>query len=232
MIGADFEKIEFVVYGLNLLEPMALITDAIMGGLSVYYGIKTLKMKKGNSFYKLWAMFFLFFGIGSIIGGIGHTFYNYFGLLGKFPSWVSGPIAVYFIEKAMISLHWNETLKKRLMFWFNVKLVLIYAAFLFILFFVDNPAKPNLPFLPIAFNTIFGLILTAGILGFKYTQKISVKFKYFWLGILIMSPSALIFLFKINLYQWFDKNDFSHVLITIGITYFYLGLKKLSTGLK
>ncbi len=232
MIGADFEKIEFVLFGLDLLEPMALITDVIMGGLSIFFGLKTLKMKKGNNFYKLWAMFFIFFGIGSIIGGIGHTFYNQLGLIGKIPSWVSGPIAVYFIERAMISLHWKDSIKKRLLIWFNIKLVLVYAAFLFLLIFIKNPVDPNLPFLPIAINTIVGLIITAGILGFKYTQKIAVKFKYFWLGVLIMTPSALIFLFKINLHQWFDKNDFSHILLTLGITYFYIGLRELSTGLK
>jgi hypothetical protein len=31
---------------------------------------------------------------------------------------------------------------------------------------------------------------------------------------------------KINLHQWFDKNDLSHILMMIGITYFYLGVKR------
>jgi hypothetical protein len=41
-----------------------------------------------------------------------------------------------------------------------------------------------------------------------------------------MVPSAIIFLAKINPHPWFDKNDLSHVLLTIGIIYFYKGVQK------
>lgn len=230
MIGLDFPKIEFQMFGLELLEPMAIITDTIMGGLSIYFGIRVLNFKKSIPFYKFWALFFLVFGIGSILGGIGHTFYNQFGLVGKVPSWLCGPISIYFGERAMISMHWKNDSKKQLVKWFNIKLIVVYIIFLYLLFFVRND-NPNLPFLPIAINTILGLTATVGVLGFKYMEKISVKFKFFWLGILIMLPSAFIFLFKINVHQWFDKNDFSHILITIGMVYWYLGVTKLAKGL-
>ncbi|MFK8039498.1 MAG: hypothetical protein AB8B74_14490 [Crocinitomicaceae bacterium] len=232
MIGLDFPKIEFQMFGLDLLEPMAIITDTIMGGLSVYFGAKILQIKKTIPFYYYWALFFLIFGIGSILGGIGHTFYNQLGLFGKMPSWLCGPISVYFAERAMISLHWNEKTRKKLQKWFDIKLAVVYLVFLILLIFVRKPENPNLPFLPIAINTIVGMISTVGILGFKYTEKLSDKFKFFWLGVLVMLPSAFIFLFKINVHQWFDKNDFSHILITIGIIYWYLGVSKLAKGLK
>lgn len=232
MIGLDFPKIEFELFGLDLLEPMAIITDSIMGGLSVYFGIKIFSLKRELSFFRFWALFFVIFGLGSILGGIGHTFYNYLGTVGKIPSWVSGPIAVYFAERAMISLHWKDDLKKKLYQIFNVKLGVVYALFLVLLLTNKNIDKPNLPFLPIAINTIVGMITTVGVLGFKYTERLSAKFKYFWLGVMIMFPSAIIFLFKINVHQWFDKNDFSHVLLTIGIIYWYLGVTKLSEGIK
>jgi hypothetical protein len=47
-----------------------------------------------------------------------------------------------------------------------------------------------------------------------------------------MLPASAIFLMKINLHQWFDKNDLSHVLMSAGIIYFYIGIAKISKGLK
>ncbi len=232
MIGSDFPKIEFELFGLNLLEPMAIITDTIMGGLSVYFGIKILGLSKKIVFNKYWSLFFIIFGVGSMIGGIGHTFYNQLGLFGKFPSWFSGPIAVYFAEMAMISLYPKMKIRSRLKNWFNIKLIVVYAIFFYLLFFVKNPTNPNLPFLPVAINTILGMISTVGVLGYMYTKKYSPHFKFFWLGVIIMFPSALIFLLKINVHQWFDKNDFSHVLLTIGIIYWYLGVTKLANSFK
>lgn len=232
MIGLDFPKIEFVLFGLELVEPMAIITDTIMGGLSVFFGFKIMKLKKTLPFYKLWVLFFMVFGIGSFVGGIGHTFYNYLGVPGKIPSWVCGPIAIYFAERAMISLHWNDDTKAKLLKWFNIKMVVVYLIFFYLLIVVQSVENPKLPFLPIAINTIVGMISTVGILGFKYTERLSANFKFFWLGVMIMFPSAIIFLFKINVHQWFDKNDFSHVLLTIGIIYWYLGITKLADGLK
>jgi len=232
MIGFDFPKIQFELFGLELLEPMAIITDTIMGGLSIFFGYKIWTLKKKSAFSRLWQNFFIVFGIGAIFGGIGHTFYNQLGLVGKIPSWLFGPISVYFAERAMISKYFNEKTKRKLLSIFNVKMGIVYLVFLYLLIFVKNPSNPNLPFLPIAFNTIAGLMSTVGILGYLYTNKISEKFKYFWLGVLIMFPSAIIFLLKINVHQWFDKNDFSHVLISIGLVYWYLGVSKLSNGLK
>ncbi|MFK8046078.1 MAG: hypothetical protein AB8B72_11330 [Crocinitomicaceae bacterium] len=232
MIGFDFPKIQFELFGLELLEPMAIITDTIMGGLSMFFGIRIRALKKQLPFYRLWVFFFISFGIGAILGGIGHTFYNQFGLMGKIPSWLFGPVSIYFAERAMISMHWKDSVKKKMYKIFNIKMAIVYLVFFYLLLFVENPTNANLPFLPIAINTIIGMLSTVGLLGFKFTQKISVKFKYFWLGVMIMFPSAILYLFKVNVHQWFDKNDFSHVLISIGLVYWYLGLTKLSEGLK
>ncbi|MCB9222565.1 MAG: hypothetical protein R2780_13085 [Crocinitomicaceae bacterium] len=228
MIGADFEKIHFVLFGLDLVEPMALITDLIMGSISVYFGIKVGKIKSEHPFYQYWKWFFLIFGIGSIIGGFGHVMYNYWGVPGKFLSWLSGPVSVYCLEQGMISLYPDRKIFGRLKlasFW---KFVAVITAWILVLVFVDLSEKPSRGFLPIAINTIVGVSLTAGILGMIYFRKgLSPLYKYFYLGVLIMLPSAFVFLLKINLHQWFDKNDLSHILLTLGIIYFYIGIKKL-----
>jgi len=232
MIGANYPKIEFEMFGMELLEPMALITDSIMGLLSIYFAYKIFKIKSDLPFYKYWKLFFLVFGIGAILGGFGHTFYNQFSFYGKIPSWLFGPISIYLAEKAMILSHWDSQKKKLYLKIANLKMLIVYIAWFTLLFIADEDKIDTLPFLPIAINTILGLLFFVGYLGFKYTEKFSAKFKYFWLGILIMLPTAFIFLLKVNISQWFDKNDFSHIIMMLGITYLYLGVKGISEGLK
>ena len=232
MIGADFEKIQFVLFGLNLVEPMAFITDLIMGSLSIFFAFKLRKLNSNLAFYTYWRWFFLLFGYGAILGGIGHTFYNQLGVAGKFPSWICGPLSVYCLEQAMISIHPKERFLNILKLISTVKLLVVFTIFVIICINVPIAEKIGLPFLPIAINTIVGVSFTAGFLALFYNKYISKKFRYFYLGVLVMLPASVIFLMKINLHQWFDKNDLSHVLITAGIIYFYLGISKISKGLK
>lgn len=228
MIFADFEKIHFSLFGFELMEPMALITDVIMGSLSVYFAFRLRKNLTDHPFYLYWSYFFLIFGAGAFYGGFAHAFYGYWGVIGKFPSWISGPVSVYCLEQAMISVHPDNKILSRLKvisFW---KFFAVILAWILILSLGPIQEKPSIGFLPIAINTILGVSLSAGILGSIYKKKgLSVNFKYFVLGVLVMIPSAFVFLMKINLHQWFDKNDLSHVLLTAGITYFFIGCRKL-----
>lgn len=228
MIGADFEKIHFELFGWELLEPMALITDFAMGFLSIYFAFKVRKLIVHHPFYQYWMWFFLIFGVGAAYGGLAHAFYGYWGYVGKFPTWISGPIAVYCLEQAMISAHPSRSASRNLKLFSFWKLILVLIVFVLIIVNADLVAKPSLGFLPIAINTILGVTATAGVLGLYYYRKgLSINYKYFALGVLIMLPSAFVFLMKINLHPWFDKNDLSHVLLTFGIIYFYLGVKRL-----
>jgi len=232
MIGVDFPKIEFELFEMQLLEPMALITASFLGGLSVFFAYKISKIKSPLLFYKYWKLFFLLFGISIFLAGLGHTFYNQWNFYGKIPSWLFGPISIYFAEKAMISSHWDKSKKVLFNKISDSKLILVYIAWVLILFFGSNEKIATQPFLPIAINTFLGMLAFVGYLGFKYTEKFSVKFKFFWLSALIMLPTVFIFILKINVHQWFDKNDMSHILIMIGVSYFYLGVKKIAEGLK
>jgi hypothetical protein len=91
--------------------------------------------------------------------------------------------------------------------------------------------KPELGFLPIAINTILGTILSAGILGVVFYRKHQAPFHYFSYGVLAMLPAAFFFLMKINLHPWMDKNDVSHILLSIGNVFFYIGIIKVAPEL-
>lgn len=232
MIGADFPKIEFHFIGLELMEPVALIMSSVLGGLCVFFAYKVSNIESNLPFYKYWKLFFLFFGVGILLDGVGHTFFNQLGMYGKIQGWLLVPFAIYLSERAMISIHWEESNQKLLTKLSIAKLIIVYVLFVVLLFVSKESKLITQPFLPIVINTIIGFIGFVGVLGFKYTEKLSVKFKYFWLGVMILIPTAIIFLMKVNLHLWFNKNDFSLVIFCVGITYFYLGVNGLAKGLK
>ena len=225
MIGADFEKIEFVLFGLKLLEPMAFVTDTILAIVSIYFAYKVGTFNSNHPFYTYWRWFYIIFGLGAFAGGLGHLMLNYWGVAGKFPSWICGPISVYCLEQGMISIFPDERKYALFKLLSTLKFIIVFAIFIVICATQPIADRLDLPFLPIAINTIFGVTITAGALGLYYSKVLSPRFKYFYLGVLVMLPSAFIFLLKINLHQWFDKNDLSHMLMIAGIIYFYLGLK-------
>lgn len=226
LFGKDFDKIQVEVFGLTITEPNGFLTDTIMAVVSLILAYYVYRNKLSTPFLKYWFLFFLIYGISSFSGGLGHAFYSYWGVAGKFFNWISGIYAIYILELAMIKL--VQPIEKRKLY---EKLAFLKVSLVFIVFgtvCVTQPISenPSLAFLPIAFNTILGVILTVGVLGYHYSKLYHPDYKYFYYGVLIMVPSAAIFLGKINPHPWFDKNDLSHVLLTIGIIFFYIGINK------
>ncbi|MCH2233832.1 MAG: hypothetical protein MK078_06220 [Crocinitomicaceae bacterium] len=228
MIGADFEKIKFKLFGFDCLEPMALVTDSIVGILSIYFAYRLFKFSIDHPFYKNWMRFFLYFGLGAFAGGFAHAFYNYWDFYGKLFTWFMGPVSIYFMEKGMIAAHPSETWRKKVNKIALVKLIIVVATITAIILTMDVSKNNRLAFLPVAINTIVGVVLSSGVLGNYLAKRINPNYKYIVWGVIILSPSALLYLFKINLHQWFDKNDFAHILMAAAITYFFIGIRKVA----
>lgn len=226
LIGKDFDKIQIDIFGLTITEPNGFLTDALMAVVSLILAYLVYRKKLSTPFLKYWFLFFLIYGISAFSGGLGHAFYLYWGVAGKFFNWITGIYAIYILELAMIKL--VQPIEKRKLYekLSLYKVILVLIVFTYVCFTQPISINPSLAFLPIAFNTIFGVILTIGFLGYRFSKMYDINYKYFYYGVLIMIPSAAIFLGKINPHPWFDKNDLSHILLTIGIVYFYLGIKK------
>ena len=228
LVGKDFEKIEFELFDLKLLEPNTFIGDLVLFLLAMYFVYKTSDLKKHHQFFRYWHLFFLIIGLSFLSGGFGHLMYNYWGVPGKYPPWLLGFIAIYFVEQAMISFY--HVKKKKDLF---VKLS-TYKLFLFlvieILLFVfyplsEDPVKGLI--LP-SVSSFIGLFLTIGLLGYHYQKTIHPSFKYLWISTIVLLPSLIFHVFKINIHPWLDKNDLSHLLLLISLVLYYLCIKSFS----
>lgn len=231
LIGKDFEKIEWDFLGLRLLEPNAMIGDVIIFTVAIYLAIKVQKNTKNQPFFRFWKWFFIIFGVGFLMGGFGHLFYNYWGVPGKFFSWYSGMFAALMIELAMISIYpkveWRKTLKGIA----YGKLFLSVSIATYIYSTVDLVTDPSKGLMVPTLNSVVGLGLSLGLLGYYYQRKIDQSFRYLWISTLILIPSAIVQSMKINVHQWFDRNDISHILLITSIVFYYTAVKRYSTSL-
>lgn len=206
------EIIEFKMMGLTLQEPMALITNWILATFSffAYY-----QLKNGMSqFQDLWKKFYLTLGISMFFGGMGHLFYQYTGIPGKFPSWILGIAAGIFASLAMISLIKKENVR------YILKVVLFIKSFVLL-----NAAIYTYNFFFVAIDTSLTYLFYCGYLAIKLHKKNWEGIKFMYLGVLILLPSALIFGLRINLHRWLNKDDLSHLLMLGCIVFFFIGVR-------
>jgi hypothetical protein len=226
-IGSNYDKIEWKVFNLDLLEPIGFFGDLIIAGFCFYFAYKILKMNTKVRFFYYWRWFFITFGISMIVGSFGHLLYNYTGAFGKWFGWLGSLITSIFLEMAFISIYPNTKIKKNLYVISYVKLVLMFIIELLILSFADIDKNQALGLIVPSINFFIGIGFCAGYLGYYYQKTISENFKFFWIGVLVLVPATALQLLKINPHQYFDRNDLSHLILILSLILFYQGLKKL-----
>ena len=209
------DKIAFDFLGLHLLEPMALITNWMMSIFSIYafFNLKILK----NEDVRNWKKFFLWFGISTFFGGLGHLFFNYFDIPGKFPNWITGIISGYYAGKAVI-VNLNDKLLQK-----KYELFLILKGSILLLASIATKK-----FVFVAVDAIFTYLIFCGFIAYSLYKKGFEELKYMIFGVLVCVPSIFIFFFKINPHRWLNKDDLSHLLMLSCIIFFYIGAKKRS----
>jgi hypothetical protein len=231
LIGKDFDKIEWNFFGWHLLEPNAFIGDVIILSIALYLAYKIHKIPLKTPFFNYWKWFFIIFGIGFFVGGIGHLMYNYLGLPGKYFSWYSGIVASFLVEKAMISIYPNTSWRTILTKISLTKMIIALVVATIVYTTVDLTTDQSKALLVTTINAIVGLGLTLGVLGFYYTKRINSCFRYLWLSTLILIPSAFLQSLKINFHQWFDRNDASHVLLITSLILYYICIKNFAKSI-
>jgi hypothetical protein len=207
------ELLPFELFGLCLQEPMALITNWLIAltSFTLFFRIQ----RPLSSFSKHWRLFYLYFGISTFFGGLGHVLFNYFGIPGKFPCWIFGGLSAFHAAKAMISVN---MLTKNLQ--------LIITLFLWVkLFALTSLALYFGSFLFVMIDAVITYLFFCMGFGFYYWSIGYSNFKYTVYAIIILLPSIFIFTLKLNPHIWFNKDDLSHILMVITIIFFYLGIR-------
>lgn len=225
LIGKDFEKISFDLFGYTFLEPNAFIGDAIIFAVAIYYAVRIRKLNSKGGFYTNWYWFNIVFGVGFLIGGFGHLFYNSWGVNGKYIPWCSGILSAFFLESAMISIFPKKETRRLYKRLSLLKLVFVFIT-AFYVFFTVNLSVDNAKGLMVpTANSVIGLGFGLIALGTYYYNRIDKSFRYFWIAGLLLFPSAVFQALKINLHPWMDRNDVSHILLIISLILYYKGIE-------
>ncbi len=227
LIGKDFDKIVFNLWGFDLVEPNAFIGNEILSLFAIYLAYRIKGISNNQPFFKYWHRFYIVFGVGLFFGGFGHLLWNYWGIYGKIIPWSFSIISIYMVEQAMLSIHNNFSVRRKLKIFSSVKLFISLLALIFIMTSTNVESDLGKGLLVPSINAAIGLIFFLGLLSFYYQKRKYGDFRYFFWGIIIMLPSVVFQIMKINIHPWMDRNDVTHLLMILTITFYYLGIKEL-----
>ena len=224
-IGEDFDKMEFSMFGLDLLEPNALISDSLITIVALFFAYKvSKKFPVDQPFYYYWKWLFILQGVSFFLGGMGHVLYNYTGIWGKYFPLAIAVSFIMAIEHATICLLPEE--KRKIYFNLSkIKAFLAIAALTILMFTIDVENNLATLLLVPSTNTAVGYILTLGVIGFIYARKKSRSLYLLPLSVLTLVPAAIFQAKKISFHPWFDRNDFSHLLIISTFFMYYFAIK-------
>lgn len=224
-IGEDFDKMEFSMFGLDLLEPNSLISDSLITIVALFFAYKVSKKFPLNQpFYNYWKWLFILQGISFFLGGLGHVLYNYTGVWGKYFPLATAVGFIMVIEHAVICLLPQENRK----IYFNLsktKAFLALTILTVMMFTMDVENNLSTLLLVPSANTAVGYILTLGVIGFIYARKKSKALYLLPLSVLTLIPAAIFQAQKISFHPWFDRNDVSHLLIISTFFMYYFAIK-------
>ncbi|MFT5581913.1 MAG: hypothetical protein ACI9G9_001175 [Psychromonas sp.] len=209
----EFDIIPFQLFNLNLQEPMSFVTNWLIAFFCLY-AFGSLKYGK-NTFVDRWKNFYLILTISSLLAGLGHLLFQYFDIYGKMPSWVLGAVAGIFASLGMLSIWHNKKSKSFLTYVVFIKSIVLVSSALYLK-----------SFLFIAIDAILTYLLFCGFMGLLLHRKKYAGMKYIVIGVLVLIPSAFIFLLKVNLHRFLNRDDLSHLLMLFCVILFYKGVRK------
>lgn len=215
-MNPEFEIIPFQLLGLSLQEPMALISNWSIASFA-FFAFFQLKNMEGD-FHRIWRLFFLLFGLSTFFGGLGHAFFQYTGIYGKMPSWTFGVLSGYAAARAMFTYFENPKLKTM-----AEKVVLLESALVLVL------AIAFQSFLFVAVDAILTYLFACGVLAVNFYRRGIQGMQWIAMGVIILLPSAFIFLLKINVHRLLNRDDLSHWLMLTCIVFFYMGIRAIPT---
>jgi hypothetical protein len=227
-IGEDYPKIHQQVFDLELLEPNAFVGDLVLGLVSCYFGYRvfTILRVSRDKFHLYWCIFFFLNSATFLVGGLGHLFYIYWGLQGKFIAWFLGILSIFMLERAVISV--LQTEKWLIKNFSTIKLYLTLIALVISAFTINFETDPFLGLIIPFSHSFLGLSIYCGYYGFHLAKTQSDNFIFLVYAYLLYFPIFFIQLLKIKIHQYFDRNDLSHVILLCSLFFLFKTARHIS----
>lgn len=195
-------NVPFITFlDLHFTEPLTLITDWMVAFSCFVFAHKLYKSRNENILQRYWAVFFLFIGLASFIGGVAHGFIEYVGKMTHYAAWILSSLAILSAQLATIPMISNKQTVNTLRLLACLELL---ASVIAIWYFES--------FDIVRINSAFGLLVVIlPILIYHYQKNRDTGSGVIIIGILSNMIPGLIHAFNISYNQWFNANDISHL---------------------
>ncbi len=202
---------------LTIYEPTTVLTDLIITILCFLF---LYNLKNNLPSTNKWKLFFLFFGLSTLVGAFSHALFKEHSGIAYKSFWLSMQMLNLFaVFTAQLATYYSVLLEnKHKKIWLNsyfIQLVIFAVA----VFIFQN-------FLVVVLDNAIGLIPVL-ILHLKHRNQ-NEGYKGIANGILISFLTGIVHGTKLTFHAYFNFNDIAHVLIMISLYYIYSGVKKIT----
>jgi hypothetical protein len=206
--------------GITILEPVTVLSNLLITAICLYAFFKLQKLENANSIQKMLQYFFFFMALATAVGGIlGHGFLYVTGLYGKLPGWYISMLAIAFFERAAI-IHARPLMAPALGRFFSIFNYIEVVTFMLLAF-------KTLNFRFVELHATYGLFVVVFCFElYTYVKQKDRGSIYIFMGTLLAAIAALTHLFKLSIDEWFNYNDVSHVIMAMGVFFYYKGSMK------
>ncbi len=215
----DFRQPSVELFGIRIDEPVTTATDLVVTAVCFFAFYQLHKIPVKNKVHWNLKYYFLSMGFATLFGGlIGHGFLYLFPFAWKLPGWLTSMFSIALLERASI-MYARPLIRPsvgKFFAWMNLVELTTFVVITLI----------TLNFFYVEVHSAYGLLVVVTSFNlFVYLKTKSAASKLFLVAVGISSISALVFMNKIGVSEWFNHYDISHLLMALSAFMFYKGSK-------
>ncbi|MCF8331352.1 MAG: hypothetical protein K9H84_02785 [Bacteroidales bacterium] len=234
------------LFGLQVNEPVTVITDLLVAAVCLYAFIKLLQIPHRSKLKRYLLSYFFLMFIATATGGlIGHAFLWHFdstwsnpqwvdniieaipffqshepAYAWKLPGWITSMLSIMFVERAAIE-QVRPVVKPAIGSTFKIINMIELLTFMAI-------TLATLNFRYVEIHSGYGLMFVVlGLQGYAWLRTKDEGSKLFLYGVAFAAVGALFYMTETGISQWFNHYDISHTFMAIAAYIFYLGSRKM-----
>lgn len=242
----DLTQPAIELWGLQINEPVTVVTDLLVSAVCLYAFIKLLQLPVRNRLRRYLLAYFILMFIATATGGlIGHAFLWYFdttwtnpdwitnlinnipflqshepAYAWKLPGWITSMLSIMYVERAAIE-QVRPLTKPSVSKGFRIINMIELLTFMAI-------TMATLNFRYVEIHSGYGLMFVVlSLQGYAYLKTKNEGNKLFIIGVAIAAVAALFYMTETGISKWFNHYDISHTLMAFAAYFFYLGSRKM-----